>query len=65
MDDKPEKDLTSEKASGIIPTHNELRMLENLREEAKTIHNGEIDVTYQVHIDAVKYGQVTGKRRRL
>ena len=65
MESNERKSLTESSGSGIIPTQDELRILNNLRIEAAEMHFGEIDVTLQVYKDVVQYGQITSKKRRL
>lgn len=57
MDDESEKDLTSGVTSGIIPTSNEIRVLENLRKAAKRWPQGHFGpVTFFTHKGEIHHG---------
>lgn len=57
MDEQGENYLTSEAISGIIPTSNELRILENLRKAAARWPQGHFGpVTFFTHKGGVHHG---------
>ncbi len=63
-----ENNLTSDEESDIIPsqlTADEARILKNMRKQASGMHNGEFDVTFGVHHDEIKWGDVKAVRQRL
>lgn len=56
MNNEPEKDLQSQEACGIIPTANEIRMLENLRKAAQRWPHGHFGpVTFFTHHGEIQY----------
>ncbi len=57
MDKSQEKTLTSEHDVSITPTHNELRMLQNLRDQATRWPHGQFGpVFFITHSGKLKHG---------